>query len=441
MSRFAGALVTVALAGALALAGASAASAAPVAASAATPGVSATCSTLTVKPQGFADKGELRVVVDGEVQTDGSAQKDASGDDWSVFTGSYAGVYAFDPRVAHRYSIQINSFAADSAGRTFSSGTGSDSTWSGTTTPCDPVSLRVAATNCISPGSAAKQGLDLTIGELRRSTTYLVEVMTDGAVVTHFQFRTQPEVTKHFSGLVAGTDYLVRVTDQSDDELSTSQHITIPGCASAIDLDASVALCTSGTGTTPITADLGDLVVGRGYQVALTSDGSSQQLPVVSMRGDDRSHSVRFAGLAPGSYRVAVSDDAAPRTTRSGSLTVTSCSTGMGDSATGGVSAGGVAGADTRGGAGGSASTATQLKTLALTVTADGAPVDIADSASGSAAQPKVGAPTATLARTADAGPLVIAGIAILAALLLLAAIVIWIVRRRRNGGAEAATP
>ncbi len=321
--RLATAAIIVAAASGLALVSGSAAHA--DVAPGPTPGVSSSCSTLTVKPTGFVDKGEVRVVVDGEVQTDGSSQRDSTGDDWHVFTGSFPGVYDFDPRVAHHYSVEINSWSDDSDGRSFSPGHGADGAFTASTTPCSPVSLQTAPTNCTSSDRVTKQGLDLTIGDLRRSTTYLVEVLSGGTVVTHFQFRTQPEITKHFSGLTAGTDYVVRVTDQSDDSLSTRQDDLIPGCAAPVELGTTVSTCTAAGGTRTITADVGSLVVGRGYDVALTSTSAGSGLPVVSIVGDGLEHRVAFSGLSAGTYRVGVSDDAAPRVTRSGSLNVASC--------------------------------------------------------------------------------------------------------------------
>lgn len=321
--RLAAVTLAVAVAGSLAFLAAPAAHAdtlpAPV------PGISDTCSSLVVKPKGFVDKGEVRVVVDGEIQTDGSTQRDSSGDDWRVFKGSFPGVYDFDPTVAHRYSVDLNSFGADSAGRDFTPGSGSDATVSGMTTPCSPVSLRVATTNCTNPDRSAQQGLDLSVGSLRRSTTYLIEVLTGGEVVKHFQFRTQPEITKHFSGLLAGVDYVVRVTDQSDDGLSTVESVTLPGCAAPVSLQATVSQCTAVGGSRSITADIASLVTGRGYDVALTRSGSGSGQPIVSLVGDDLDHRVEFSGLAVGAYRVEVSDDAAPRTTRSAELQVASC--------------------------------------------------------------------------------------------------------------------
>lgn len=327
--RLATATITVVVASGLALTTASAAEAEVV--SGPTPGVSSSCSTLTVKPKGFVDKGEVRVVVDGEVQTDGSAQRDSTGDDWRVFKGSFPGVYDFDPRVTHRYSVEVNSWGGDSDGRSFTPGRGSDLSVTGTTTPCSPVALRVTPTNCTSPSRVDKQGLDLTVGALRRSTTYLVEVSSGGAVVKHFQFRTQPEISKHFSGLTAGRDYDVRVTDQSDDSLSTTRQVAIPGCAARVGLRAAVSECAADGSTRTVTADVDSLVEGRGYDLALTSETASA-LPVVSFVGDGASHSVAFSGVSPGSYRLSVSDDAAPRTTRTGPIVVASCSAAPGSS-------------------------------------------------------------------------------------------------------------
>ena len=374
------------------------------------PGVSSSCSTLTVKPKGFADKGEVRIVVDGEVQTDGTTQRDASGDDWRVFKGSFPGVYAFDPRVAHTWSVDVNSFGSDSGGRSFDPGTGADAQLTGTTTPCSPVSLATAATNCTSPGSVAKQGLDLSVGDLRRSTTYLIEVLSEGRVVTHFQFRTQPEITKHFSGLIAGTTYTVRVTDQSDSELSTSREITIPGCAAAVGLTAAVPSCASDGQTSSVVADLDSLVIGRGYDVALTSSDTGQVLPVVSILGDDAPHRVTFDSLAQGTYRVSVSDTAAPRTARSGALVVGSCESAAASPApvgTPGASApapaAGSASATSSPSGGASAAFASssgrggpERATSVVTVSVDGSPVSVA--APGSERKPAPGEPTAVSA-------------------------------------------
>jgi hypothetical protein len=285
-------------------------------ASAETANVVATCATLTVKPNGFAAKGEVRVIIDGDIQTEGTS------DGWRSFSGSYSGIFAFDPQLAHDYTVEINSFGSDSAGRTFTPGVGFDSKFEGPTTPCGPVGIQAAASNCVSSTAQAKQSVDLTLSSLRTSTTYLVNVLDDSnTVVKHFQFRTAPTVRKTFTGLQAGAAYRVVVEDQSDATLSSHADVTIPGCAQRISADLSTR-CDSGS---RVDVALSDLVPGRAYTARLT--GAASQ--ATSFVADDSAKSVRFGGIhASGDVRVEVSDDAAPRQTTVGPIELDACSTG-----------------------------------------------------------------------------------------------------------------
>lgn len=314
LRRVAASLVTVLLAGGLA-----ALIEAP-AAQAESLNVVANCSTLTVKPNGFAAKGEVRVLVDGEVQTDGTD------DGWRAFKGSFSGVYAFDPTLAHDYTVEINSFGSDSASYAFKPGTGYDASYEGPTTPCSAVSVSAAASNCVSAKSIDKQSVNLTFSDLRRSVTYLAEVLLDNEVVAHFQFRTSPIVTKTFGGLTAGERYEVRLTDQSDDSLSARSWVRIPGCATRTTVSTWVQQCGASGQTGAISAAIGGLVSGRHYTVAVRPALGAQ--PTQTISGDSDDATVYFVDLPVSvHYSVSVSDDAAPRTTVSSPVQLTSCGT------------------------------------------------------------------------------------------------------------------
>ncbi len=278
-----------------------------------TTGVLPTCANLEVKPKYFADKGEVRVVVDGEVQTDGEGG-------WREFEGSFTNVYAFDPTVAHDYTVEINSYGASSAGRDFEPGTGTDATFTGPTTPCGPIEVVAAASNCVSPDRVDKQSINLEFSHVRAHVTYLVEVVHEGEVVTHFEFRTPTPSAKTFSGLTAGLDYRIDVTDESDPALSGSADVSIPGCAERISLDVTAASCVDGSRTSTIDAGLAGLVAGRSYTVRL-SPGDQ----VHTVAGDEQSADLTFDDLAAGTYVVTAEDDAAPRTVSSGDLVIEDC--------------------------------------------------------------------------------------------------------------------
>jgi hypothetical protein len=288
------------------------------AAHAETPNVTPSCASLSVKPNGFAAKGEIRIVVDGEVQTDGDE------DGWTVFKGSFSGLYTFEPVVEHDYRVEINSYATASDGTAFSPGTGADVSFVGTTAPCAPVSIDAGTSNCVSEKQAAKQSIDLTFTGLRKSVTYLAEVFADGSRVTHFQFRTAPEVHKTFSGLQAGTRYDIRLTDQSNDVLSAGTSVTIPGCAAVVSLESDVQQCTAENRGAWIVATVTDLVPGRTYRLDLVPSGSFEG-SVAMLDGNEGSYTVQYGPVSAGDYRLTLEDDAAPRVVWNGPLTVEDC--------------------------------------------------------------------------------------------------------------------
>lgn len=298
-------------------------------ASAETPGVTATCATLTVKPNGYAAKGEVRVVIDGEVQTDGDE------DGWTEFKGSFPGVYAFEPDVAHTYTVEINSYAADSSGDGFTPGVGGDATFRGPTVPCAAVGITAAASNCLSEKAAQKQAVDLEFTGLRRSVTYLAEVIdAGGATVKHFQFRTSPVVEHRFSGLDAGAQYRVRLTDQSNPILSDETTVAIPGCAAVPTVDAHMSRCTPDSRTARVVATLSDLPVGRVYAVAL-HHGSYNAVRFAT--DADGAEAPTFEDVPRGArYTLTVADDAAPMSVEV-AVDVPSCAA---DSPSGSASAG-----------------------------------------------------------------------------------------------------
>ncbi|WP_165067056.1 hypothetical protein [Marisediminicola senii] len=347
------------------------------AAQAETPGVDATCSTLSVKPKGFAAKGEVRVTIDGEVQTEGTD------DGWRSFTGSFTGVYRFDPVLEHEYTVEVNSFGADSAGRDFSDGEGYDASYTGPTTPCAPVEITASGSNCVSDTRVDKMTLNLEISELRRSTTYLVEVLAHDEVVTHFQFRTAPVVQKTFSGLTAGERYEVRVTDQSDDALSSRTSVLIPGCAAPIALDATATSCATPGSAPAIVAELSGLVDGRSYEARLTPGDRVQ-----AVSGSAADSTLTFGDLEPGTgYVVTVTDDAAPRSVTSDPIDVAECATapveGPGTS---------TPGAGTGSGNGNGAGTGSEGSTPPVDAPGTASP----DAETGSEGTPAVTAPTGT---------------------------------------------
>ncbi|TDS80861.1 hypothetical protein [Amnibacterium kyonggiense] len=288
-----------------------------------TPGVVASCAGLTVKPNGYAAKGELRIVIDGEVQTDG----DESG--WTTFKGSYPGVYTFEPNLPHTYAVEIDSFADDSAGRSFEPGTGGDVRIAGTTTPCSPVVVTGAGSNCTSASGAGKQSMSLEFSGLRRSVTYLSEVLdADGEVVKHFQFRTAPVVEHRFTGLSAGSTYTARVTDQSNPVLSGSAIVRIGDCATTPTVSLRFSPCSADRRHASLRADLSDLVAGRDYGVD-ASAGSPRER---TLRAAGPTATTTFAGLVRGTdVVVTVADEDAPRSIRI-AATVPSCGTAAGGS-------------------------------------------------------------------------------------------------------------
>ncbi|MWB98966.1 hypothetical protein [Agromyces seonyuensis] len=322
--------------------------AAPVAAQAADSGtaeVTASCASLVVKLRTFAAGGEVSIVVDGETQTDGDA------DGWRTIGTSFTRTYAFEPDVAHDYTVRVNSFADGSAGREFRAGTGGDALFSGPTTPCDAVQVLASASSCDAAKRVDSQKLGLEISRLRPSVTYLVEVTdASGEVVDHFQFRTSPVVNKTFSGLSAGETYGIRVTDQSNDVLSGSTSVTIPACAQAIDLTSLTTSCTGGAASA--TATLADLVPGRSYTAELTPGGAT-----AAIAGADGSGELRLTGLADDTeYTLVVTDDDAAIAARAAATTPT-CASSAGGDGTGSTPSGSGTGAGSSSGSGGSGST------------------------------------------------------------------------------------
>ncbi|PJI94215.1 hypothetical protein [Luteimicrobium subarcticum] len=320
---------TVALLGFLALLGAQVAQASDARADE-TPGVAATCSGLVVKPHGYVDKGEVRIVVDGEGQTDG-------GDDgWTEFKGSFPGVYLFEPDVPHDYTVEVNSYAADSGGRTFTPGIGGDVEVTGPTVPCSPVDVAATTTVCAYDWQAEKQSIDLTMTNLRAHVTYLVEVLHEGDVVTHFQFRNAPTELKTFSLLHAGTDYQVRVTDQTNGVLSRTVDVPVPGCAARAAVTAAPTACTP-DGLAGVSVVLADLVPGRDYVVGLArSGGSDDGARSTALHATATATSVVFPGVAAGTYVPSLADADAPRVVRAEPVVVGSCSPSGADPAPGG---------------------------------------------------------------------------------------------------------
>lgn len=434
---------------------------APAAAQAATSDVSATCTTLDVKLRTFADRGEVSILLDGEYQTDGTA------DGWQSVGTSFTRSYAFEPVVAHTYTVRVNSFDPDSGGASFTPGTGADAEYSATTHPCSPVSVAAVGSSCVSDKRIDKQTLSLEITGLRARVTYLVEVLDEsGEITDHFQFRTAPVVNKTFSGLTAGQTYRVRVTDQSNDVLSGGTTATLVGCAAPASLENAVASCVGGTGR--IVADVEGLVPGRAYTASLSPSAATLRLAPSSANGV-----ITFTGVPRGDYVVTLDDDDAPLSARA-AVTVAECGTGAesGGNGSGGTgeSAGGSAGSGSTGASaapgsstsngGGSpavrsgggrsgamggatsvSATFTEAVTLGLSpaVSPDGAVDDTIDTsdasgpgddgsyASGSVADELSSAPSAT---ETVIWPWVLAGAGVLAALALIA---LALLRRRRT--------
>jgi hypothetical protein len=275
-----------------------------------TPGVAASCAGLTVKPNGYAAKGELRIVVDGEVQTDG----DETG--WTTFKGSFPGVYAFEPAAVHRYTVEINSFGDGSNGRAFEPGTGGDVRVTGSTTPCSPVVVTGAGSNCTSSSGAGKQSVSLEFTGLRRSITYVSEVLdANGEVVKHFQFRTAPVVEHRFTGLTAGATYLARVTDQSNPVLSGAAVVRIGDCATTPTMSVRFSPCSVDDAAASLAADLTGLVPGRDYRVGIVVGSGSPRERELHPTGSTAT--VAFGGLVRGSRAVVTAADSdAPRSVR-----------------------------------------------------------------------------------------------------------------------------
>lgn len=422
---------------------------APSAAQAATSDVSATCTTLDVKLRTFADRGEVSILLDGEYQTDGTE------DGWQSVGTSFTRSYAFEPVVAHTYTVRVNSFDAGSAGVSFSPGTGADAEYVATTDPCSPVSVAAVGSSCVSDKRIDKQTLSLEITGLRAKVTYLVEVLDEnGEVADHFQFRTAPVVTKTFSGMTAGQTYRVRVTDQSNDVLSGGTTATLVGCAAPASLENTVASCVGGAGR--VVADVEGLVPGRAYTAALAPSGVTLRLTPSSADGV-----ITFTGVPRGDYVVTLDDDAAPLTARA-AVSVAECGTGAGsggsdgsggDGSTGGSTSTGASngvgapsvrsGGGRSGAAGGATSvsaTFTEAVTLALSpaVSPDGTVHDTIDTseasgpgddesyASGSVADELTSAPSAS---EAVVWPWVLVAAGSLAALSLIA---LALLKRRR---------
>lgn len=303
---------------------------APSAAQAATSDVLATCTTLDVKLRTFADRGEVSILLDGEYQTDGSE------DGWQSVGTSFTRSYAFEPVVAHAFTVRVNSFDAGSGGTAFVPGTGADAEYVSTTDPCSPVSVAATGSSCVSEKRINKQTLSLEITGLRAKVTYLVEVFDEnGEVTDHFQFRTAPVVNKTFSGLTAGQTYRVRVTDQSNDVLSGGTTASLVGCATPASLENATSSCVGGTGR--IVADVEGLVSGRAYTAALSPSGVTLRLTPSSATGV-----IAFSGVPRGDYVLTLDDDDAPLSARA-AVTVAECSAG-------GSTPGGAAGSGSSGG-------------------------------------------------------------------------------------------
>jgi hypothetical protein len=309
---------------------------APVAAQAATSDVSATCTTLDVKLRTFAEKGAVSILVNGEYQTVG----DEAG--WQSVGTSFTRSYAFEPVVAHSYTVRVNAFDGASGGASFAPGTGADAEYVASTVPCSPVSVSAVGSSCVSDKRVDKQTLSLEIRGLRAKVTYLVEVLDEnGEVADHFQFRTAPVVNKTFSGLTAGQTYRVRVSDQTNDVLSGGTTTTLVGCAAPVSLENVGASCVGGTGR--ISADVEGLVPGRSYGATLAPVGKSLTLTPATSTGV-----ITFAGVTRGDYLLTLDDDDAPLSARA-SVTVADCATGSGSGGTAGSGTGSTDGGSSSG--------------------------------------------------------------------------------------------
>ena len=300
---------------------------APAAAQAATSDVSATCTTLDVKLRTFADKGAVSILVDGEYQTVGDE------DGWQSVGTSFTRSYAFEPVVAHTYTVRVNAFDAASGGASFTPGTGADAEYNASTVPCSPVKVSAVGSSCVSDKRVDKQTLSLEISGLRAKVTYLVEVLdANGEVADHFQFRTAPVVNKTFSGLTAGQTYRVRVSDQTNDVLSGGTTTTLVGCAAPVSLENVVASCVGGAGQ--ISADVEGLVAGRAYSAVLSPSGKTLALAPSASTGV-----ITFAKVPQGNYVLTLDDDDAALSARA-SVTVADCATGSGSNGNGSAGSG-----------------------------------------------------------------------------------------------------
>ena len=294
---------------------------APTAAQAATSDVTATCTTLDVKLRTFADKGAVSILVDGEYQTVG----DESG--WQSVGTSFTRSYAFEPVLAHTYTVRVNAFDGASGGASFAPGTGADAEYVSSTVPCSPVKVAAIGSSCVSDKRVDKQTLSLEISGLRAKVTYLVEVLdANGEVADHFQFRTAPVVNKTFSGLTAGQTYRIRVNDQTNDVLSGGATTTLVGCAAPVSLENVVATCVGGAGH--ISADVEGLVPGRAYSAVLSPSGKSLALTPSASTGV-----ISFANVPQGNYVLTLDDDDAALSARA-SVAV-ACATGSGSNGNG----------------------------------------------------------------------------------------------------------
>lgn len=334
---------------------------APAAAQAATSDVSATCTTLDVKLRTFAERGEVSILLDGEYQTDGTD------DGWQSVGTSFTRSYAFEPLVAHAYTVRVNSFDSSSGGASFVPGTGADAEYVATTKPCSPVSVVAVGSSCVSDKRVDKQTLSLEITGLRAKVTYLVEVLDEnGEVTDHFQFRTAPVVNKTFSGLTAGQTYRVRVTDQSNDVLSGGTTTSLVGCAAPASLENALASCVGGTGR--ITADIEGLVPGRTYTAALSPTGATVALTPSSGNGV-----ITFTGVPRGDYVVTLDDDDAPLSARA-AVSVAECGAASGSAGSGSGGSGESGGGSVGGGSSSGGSTGDTTTPGASTSTGGGAP-------------------------------------------------------------------
>jgi len=352
---------------------------APAAAQAATSDVTATCTTLDVKLRTFAEKGAVSILLDGEYQSVG----DENG--WQSVGTSFTRSYAFEPVVAHTYTVRVNAFDAASGGAAFTPGTGADAEYDASTAPCSPVTVAALGSSCVSEKRVDKQTLSLEISGLRSKVTYLVEVLDDnGDIVDHFQFRTAPVVDKRFSGLTAGQTYRVRVSDQTNDVLSGGTTATLVGCAAPMDLHNVVASCVGGAGR--ITAVVEGLVPGRTYSAALSPSGATLALTPVATTGV-----ITFTGVARGDYVVSVDDDAAALTSRAG-VTVAQCASGSGS----GSGSGGTTGTGSNSGGSDSGTSSTPGSTA-------GGASTVSPNTGASAGRPAVGRSAARVSTTVSA--------------------------------------